>query len=591
MPNIGLENSWLALLQEEFDKPYMQQLRAFLQQEKAAGQTVFPPGGLMFNALNSTPVEQVKVVILGQDPYHGPGQAHGLSFSVPDGIPPPPSLVNIFKELHTDLGLAPPSSGNLSPWAQQGVLLLNATLSVRAHVAGSHQGKGWEQFTDRIMQILNDHCDGLVFMLWGAYAQQKAALINPKKHCILRAPHPSPLSSYRGFFGCKHFSRANHWLVQQGKSLHWPPPAPEWILMLNRPRTIAIAGAGLMGRLLAWRLALAGHSVSLLEAGRFDQPRSAAYTAAAMVSPLSEVVISERAIFDMGMRSLTLWPEWLDELKHPDTPPIAWDNQGSLVIAHRQDEAELQQFYQDLNFQLGADNPAQWLNREQLAQLEPDLSDQFYQGLLLPGEAHLDNRQLLSNLLTSLQRLGARLLDQCPVEFLPEPQCPRLDLSAQDILIDCRGMGAKTPQGPLRGVRGEVLWVETQEVKLLRPIRLMHPRYKLYLVPKPQGRYIIGATEIESEDRSPMSLQSLLELGSALYTLNPAFAEARITELDANLRPSYWDNLPQINLQTQPGGQTFMRINGLYRHGYLLAPYLAEQALAQLNHHSTEQAP
>lgn len=213
---IELEPSWLVHLEAEFNAPYMQQLRAFLQQEKQQGQVVFPPGPLMFNALNTTPFDAVKVVILGQDPYHGPGQAHGLSFSVPDGVPPPPSLVNMFKEIHTDLGLPISKNGNLIKWAQQGVLLLNATLSVRAGQAGSHQGRGWEQFTDRIIDLLNCERENLVFLLWGSYAQKKGFLINTQKHCVLKAPHPSPLSSHRGFFGCKHFSQANQWLRSKG---------------------------------------------------------------------------------------------------------------------------------------------------------------------------------------------------------------------------------------------------------------------------------------------------------------------------------------------------------------------------------------
>ena len=214
--NIELDPSWLVHLEAEFNAPYMQQLRAFLQQEKQQGQVVFPPGPLMFNALNTTPFNAVKVVILGQDPYHGPGQAHGLSFSVPDGVPPPPSLMNMFKEINTDIGLPISKNGNLTQWAQQGVLLLNATLSVRAGQAGSHQGRGWEQFTDKIIDLLNHKREDLVFLLWGSYAQQKGKLIDTHKHLVLKAPHPSPLSSHRGFFGCKHFSQANRWLQSKG---------------------------------------------------------------------------------------------------------------------------------------------------------------------------------------------------------------------------------------------------------------------------------------------------------------------------------------------------------------------------------------
>ncbi len=218
---IKLERSWRVRLEQEFAKPYMTSLREFLLERKKSGATIYPPGGQIFNALDSTPFEKVKVVILGQDPYHGPGQAHGLCFSVRDGVPPPPSLVNIFREIREDVGVKAgkePINGNLQPWAEQGVLLLNATLTVERGQAGSHQGKGWEQFTDRIVSELNRERDGLVFMLWGSYAQKKGASIDRDRHLVLRAPHPSPLSAHRGFFGCRHFSKANTWLEQLGQS-------------------------------------------------------------------------------------------------------------------------------------------------------------------------------------------------------------------------------------------------------------------------------------------------------------------------------------------------------------------------------------
>ncbi|MCV6614240.1 MAG: uracil-DNA glycosylase [Cellvibrionaceae bacterium] len=219
---LQLEASWKALLEGEFEQPYMQQLRQFLQAEKQAGKTIYPPGPLMFNALNTTPFDQVKVVILGQDPYHGPGQAHGLSFSVPEGIKTPPSLQNIYKEINRDLGLPIPNHGCLQHWAEQGVLLLNATLSVQQAQAGSHQKKGWEQFTDKIVALLNERREGLVFMLWGSYAQKKGRIIDPAKHCVLKSVHPSPLSAHRGFIGCGHFSAANNYLQQRGLSpIEW----------------------------------------------------------------------------------------------------------------------------------------------------------------------------------------------------------------------------------------------------------------------------------------------------------------------------------------------------------------------------------
>lgn len=218
---VKIEPSWKALLQPEFDKPYFEQLTSFVRSEYAHS-TIFPPAKLIFNAFNQCPFEQVKVVILGQDPYHGVGQAHGLCFSVNDGVEFPPSLVNIFKEIERDLNIPVPVSGNLERWARQGVLLLNSTLTVKAHMAGSHQGKGWEQFTDAVIEKLSTEREHLVFMLWGAYAQHKGAVIDANKHLVLKAVHPSPLSAYRGFVGCSHFSMANSYLQNHGmKAISW----------------------------------------------------------------------------------------------------------------------------------------------------------------------------------------------------------------------------------------------------------------------------------------------------------------------------------------------------------------------------------
>ena len=212
-----IEASWLAVLENEFQQPYFSALKLFLLKEREQGHVTYPPGKLIFNAFNSTPFDQVKVVILGQDPYHGPGQAHGLSFSVPHGVPQPPSLKNIFKELYEDLGVPAPTHGNLEKWTQQGVLLLNAMLTVRARTPASHQKKGWEQFTDAVIKRLNDKREGLIFMLWGKYAQNKGNFIDTNKHHVLKAPHPSPFSAHYGFFGSKHFSSANKLLTQMGK--------------------------------------------------------------------------------------------------------------------------------------------------------------------------------------------------------------------------------------------------------------------------------------------------------------------------------------------------------------------------------------
>jgi uracil-DNA glycosylase len=214
--SIDLESSWLIPLAAEFEQPYMQQLRAFLLAEKQAGKRIFPSGKEIFNAFTHTPLEKVKVVILGQDPYHGEGQAHGLCFSVKPGVTVPPSLQNIYKEIQAELGLPIPAHGHLTTWADQGVLLLNSVLSVEAALAASHQGKGWEIFTDRVIEVINREREGVVFMLWGSYAQRKGAIIDATRHCVLKAPHPSPLSAHRGFFGCGHFIAANRYLQDRG---------------------------------------------------------------------------------------------------------------------------------------------------------------------------------------------------------------------------------------------------------------------------------------------------------------------------------------------------------------------------------------
>lgn len=222
---IQLESSWKTRLLPEFSKSYMLELRKFLRRETKAKKTIYPRGPEYFAALNYTPFEKVKVVIIGQDPYHGINQAHGLCFSVKLGVDIPPSLKNIFKELKTDLGITPPKHGNLEHWAQQGVLLLNATLTVEGGKAGSHQKKGWEQFTDAVIDHLNRERSGLVFVLWGSYAQKKGEFIDRKKHLVLEGPHPSPLSAHRGFFGCRHFSKINEYLKAQGNTpIDWNLP-------------------------------------------------------------------------------------------------------------------------------------------------------------------------------------------------------------------------------------------------------------------------------------------------------------------------------------------------------------------------------
>jgi len=219
--DVKIEAGWKQILQPEFDKDYFKNLTAFVRSEYQT-KTIYPPAAQIFNAFDLCPFEQTKVVILGQDPYHGPNQAHGLCFSVNKGIKMPPSLINIYKELHTDVGIDIPDHGNLEHWARQGVLLLNATLTVEAHEAGSHQKQGWEQFTDAVIKTVADQSENVVFILWGAYAQKKAQLIDGCKHLILKSVHPSPLSAHRGFFGTKHFSQANTYLTTNGKeAIEW----------------------------------------------------------------------------------------------------------------------------------------------------------------------------------------------------------------------------------------------------------------------------------------------------------------------------------------------------------------------------------
>ena len=220
--NIQIEESWKIALDEEFQKPYFKELRQFLQNEREAQKIIYPPGSLIFNAFNSTPFNKVRVVIIGQDPYHGAGQAHGLCFSVQHGIKPPPSLVNIYKELKSDVGFEIPVHGNLQKWTTQGIFLLNAMLTVEANLPASHQKRGWEEFTNSVIQQLSKQKTGLIFILWGNFAQQKSVLIDETKHTILKAPHPSPFSAHTGFFGCKHFSNTNELLREKGeKEIDW----------------------------------------------------------------------------------------------------------------------------------------------------------------------------------------------------------------------------------------------------------------------------------------------------------------------------------------------------------------------------------
>ncbi|MEJ2416141.1 MAG: glycine oxidase ThiO [Exilibacterium sp.] len=344
---------------------------------------------------------------------------------------------------------------------------------------------------------------------------------------------------------------------------------------------IAIAGAGLLGRLLAWRLQRFGHRVTLFEAGPLRTPAAAAHTAAGMIAPASEAVACEPSIYRMGIKSLKLWPQWLRQLSIESNAPddsVDFQQNGSLVVAHAQDFNALKQFQQNLHHTLsdsGEPDPYRWVDSESIQTLEPDLAGTFHQGIFLNAEAHIDNRALLQSLLREIERLGADCHEHAEVEVAPYQILRGGAAQRFDLVLDCRGVGAKKQWRELRGVRGEVLRVQTPEVHLNRPVRLMHPRYQLYVVPKRDHCFVIGATQIESEDRRPVTLRSTLELSSALYTINPAFAEANILESGVNLRPGFADNLPRV--EQQPG---LIRANGLFRHGYLLAPVVVNQVLA-----------
>jgi len=356
--------------------------------------------------------------------------------------------------------------------------------------------------------------------------------------------------------------------------------------VLTANATVAIAGGGLLGRLLAWQLLEQGHQVSLYDAGSFEASPSAAWTAAGMISPISEAIDTEPLMYALGAVGLAQWPRWLADLSQavPECP-VQYHQAGSLIVAHHRDHGLLQQYGHDMQRQLPATAQGQWLDKQAIHALETDVAAHFQQGLLLSQEAHIDNRSLLDALYARIQALGGQCIAHTSVEVAPY----QISIDEQvhqtvDYVFDCRGVGAKPQWQGVRGVRGEVLRVTTDEVQLQRPVRLLHPRYQLYIVPKPNHVFVIGATQIESEDRSPMSVQSALELNSALYTVNPAFAEARIIEMQANLRPALNDNRPRIQYENG-----LIRVNGLYRHGYLLAPVVIQHVLALLTGHADEQ--
>jgi glycine oxidase len=387
---------------------------------------------------------------------------------------------------------------------------------------------------------------------------------------------------------------------------------------------IGIAGAGLAGRCLAWRLARAGHRVTLLDSRRRDAQDTAAMVAAAMLSPLAELAVSDAVVFALGQRSMELWPQWIAQLHSdaqkspsfvgpgsatgagdgaaPNTPPVYYRQQGTLVVAHAPDQSALQHFTRLLQHKLPAAHrhQVQALDAAAVAALEPALAGRFPSGLYLQGEGQLANDQWMAALARALDRLGVvwhegvavqalaaqrlqgrRVATACDANAGASDTCQAahgepLDI-AVDAVIDARGVGSKALLPALRGVRGEVLRVECKGVQLQRPVRLMHPRYQLYVVPRPQHQFVVGATELESEDTGPVTLRSMLELGSALYSLHPAFGEARVLSLQSALRPALDNDQPACLLQ-----DGIWHINGLYRHGYLCAPALVETLTHQL---------
>jgi glycine oxidase len=341
---------------------------------------------------------------------------------------------------------------------------------------------------------------------------------------------------------------------------------------------IGIAGAGLAGRLLAWRLALAGCRVSLFDAKRRDALDTASQTAAAMLSPLAELAVSDDAVFELGQRSLALWPQYLAQL----ASPVYFRQDGTLVVAHAQDGASLEHFSRLLHHKLPESSKAQVqkLDAAALAQVEPILAGRFHGGLYLAGEGQLANDQLMDALALELDRLGVAWHEGQMVTHIEAQSIVCADQAhAADRTVDARGTGSKTALPHLRGVRGEVLRVECKSVTLQRPVRLMHPRYQLYVAPRPNGEFVVGATELESEDTGPVTVRSVLELASALHSLHPAFGEARILRLSAALRPALDDHRPSIERR-----DGVWHINGLYRHGYLCAPALVDDLVGKLRH-------
>lgn len=353
---------------------------------------------------------------------------------------------------------------------------------------------------------------------------------------------------------------------------------PRTLRSSSAPASFAILGAGLMGRLLALSLARQGHRVDLYEAEGPGAEGAAAWAAAAMLAPLAESAITETGVVRMGQHALTRWPQLLQDLKDL-APPVFFQQEGTLIVWHRQDVPEAQRLRRQLETtnQALPDLPRlQVLDSAGLAAVEPALAGRFAQGLYLPGEGQLDNRQLLGALQAALPQLGVAIhwnTPRTPDDFTPG------QTGQPDWVLDCRGLGAKGYWSALRGVRGEVLRIHAPDVTLRRPTRLVHPRYPIYIAPKEDHLFVIGATEIESDDRSPASVRSSLELMSAAYAVHPGFAEARILEIGTQCRPTLPDNLPALR-QTRPG---VLEVNGLYRHGFMISPAMLDVVLQWLD--------
>jgi glycine oxidase len=347
---------------------------------------------------------------------------------------------------------------------------------------------------------------------------------------------------------------------------------------------VVVLGAGLMGRLLACQLALAGHRVEVFDAGGQGAEKSAARAAAAMLAPLAESAVTEAPVVRMGMHGLQRWPELLAQL----SSPVYFQKTGSLVLWHRQDAAEAALFSRQLQAtcQANADLPLpQALDSQSLRDIEPSLDMRFTQGIYLPGEGQLDNHQLLQALHQQLLALGVQMhwhTPKAPGDFKPGTGIP----DQPDWVFDCRGLGAQKQWSQVRGVRGEIITLHAPEVKLSRPIRLMHPRYPLYIAPKENSIFLIGATQIETDDQSAVSVRSALELLSAAYTVDTGFAEARIVDLVSQCRPALPDNLPSVRWL----GARTLQVNGLYRHGYLVAPAMLDVAMQLFNNQSSSLA-